>query len=119
MASRARHSALYDHAVRILVVEDDAKVGRFVVRALTEEGYTVDLAKTGKEALDQAKAVALNEVREAMIDVARTLAEERGFNLLLPSSGLVLFSPQIDLTDDILARLDQKLPNVKVPEKVD
>lgn len=69
--------------------------------------------------LDQAKAVALNEVREAMIDVARTLAEERGFNLLLPSSGLVLFSPQIDLTDDILARLDQKLPNVKVPEKVD
>ena len=69
--------------------------------------------------LDQAKAVALNEVREAMIDVARALAEERGFNLLLPSSGLVLFSPQIDLTDDILARLDQKLPNVKVPEKVD
>lgn len=44
--------------------------------------------------LDQAKAIALNEVREAMIDVARTLAEERGFNLLLPSSGLVLFSPR-------------------------
>ena len=69
--------------------------------------------------LDQAKAAALNQVREAMIDVARELAEQRGFNLLLPSSGLVLFSPQIDLTDEILTRLDQKLPNIKVPERVD
>ena len=25
----------------------------------------------------------------------------------------------IDLTDEVLAKLDEKLPNIKVPEKVD
>lgn len=69
--------------------------------------------------LDQAKAAALNEVRAAMIQVVGELAEVRGFNLVLPTSGLVLFSPQIDLTDEILKRLDAKLPNVKVPERVE
>ena len=47
------------------------------------------------------------------------LAEARGFNLVLPTSGLLLFSPSIDLTSETLARLDEKLPNVKVPEKAD
>ena len=54
-----------------------------------------------------------------MIQVVGELSDSRGFNLVVPSSGLLLFSPQIDLTADVLARLDLKLPNVKVPEKVD
>jgi Skp family chaperone for outer membrane proteins len=47
------------------------------------------------------------------------LSNVRGFNLVLPTSGLLLFSPKIDLTDEVLGKLDEKLPNVKVPEKVD
>jgi Skp family chaperone for outer membrane proteins len=69
--------------------------------------------------LDQAKAVALNEVRSTVLEIIGELSDTRGFNIVLPSSGLLLFSPQIDLTNDVLARLDAKLPNVKVPEKVD
>jgi outer membrane protein len=69
--------------------------------------------------LDQAKAMALNEVRSAMIEIVGELADIRGFNLVLPTSGLLLFSPQIDLTEEVLRRLDSKLPNVKVPERVD
>ncbi|MBL8611687.1 MAG: response regulator transcription factor [Myxococcales bacterium] len=38
-------------ANRILVVEDDKKLSGFLTRVLTEEGYTVDLATTGTEAL--------------------------------------------------------------------
>jgi len=40
--------------VKILILEDDAKVARFVRQALTEDGYTVDLCTTGKEAIDHA-----------------------------------------------------------------
>lgn len=69
--------------------------------------------------LDQAKAAALNEVRAAVIEVIGELADTRGFNLVLPTSGLLLFSPQIDLTAEVLRRLDEKLPTVKVPERVD
>ena len=54
-----------------------------------------------------------------MIEVVGELAETRGFNLVLPTSGLLLFSPAIDLTNETLAQLDRKLPNVKVPEKAD
>jgi DNA-binding response OmpR family regulator len=38
--------------MRILVVEDDRKVAGFVRRGLSEEGYAVEVAKDGVEALD-------------------------------------------------------------------
>jgi DNA-binding response OmpR family regulator len=41
--------------VKVLVVEDDAKVGRFLVRALSDEGYAVDLCKSGGDAVSQAQ----------------------------------------------------------------
>ena len=75
--------------------------------------------RSGGASSDQAAAAALNEVRAAMIQVVGELSNVRGFNLVLPTSGLLLFSPKIDLTDEVLGKLDEKLPNVKVPEKVD
>lgn len=69
--------------------------------------------------LDQVTAAALSEVRSAMLEIIGELSEEHGFNIVLPTSGVLLFSPQIDLTDDVLARLDEKLPSVKVPERVE
>lgn len=77
------------------------------------------MAQERRRQLDQVAAAALNEVRTAMIQVVGELAEARAFNLVLPTSGLLLFSPEIDLTVDAMARLDAKLPYVKVPEKVD
>lgn len=69
--------------------------------------------------LDQVAASSLNEVRSAMIEVVGELSDARGFNLVVPTSGLLLFSPKIDLTDEVLARLDRKLPNIRVPERVE
>lgn len=77
------------------------------------------MAQERRRQLDQAAAAAMNEVRAAMIEVVGELADVRGFNLVMPTSGLLLFSPTIDLTDEVLAKLDEKLPNIKVPEKVE
>lgn len=77
------------------------------------------MAQERRRQLDQVAAAALNEVRTAMIEVVGELADDRGFNLVLPSSGLLLFSPEIDLTADAMAQLDVKLPDVMVPDKVD
>jgi Skp family chaperone for outer membrane proteins len=77
------------------------------------------MVQARRRQLDQAKAMALNQVRSAMIEILGEMSDARGFNLILPSSGLLLYSPQIDLTDEVLSRLDAKLPNVKVPEQVD
>jgi DNA-binding response OmpR family regulator len=42
--------------MRILVVEDEAKVGSFIRRALEEESYAVDLCDDGSTGLDWARA---------------------------------------------------------------
>jgi two-component system, OmpR family, response regulator len=40
--------------MRVLVVEDDAAIGRFVAKGLSEAGYTVDLVPDGEEGLRRA-----------------------------------------------------------------
>ena len=42
------------YAMRILVIEDEAKVGSFIKRALEEESYAVDLCADGAQGLDLA-----------------------------------------------------------------
>jgi Skp family chaperone for outer membrane proteins len=74
------------------------------------------LAQERRRELDRALAGALNEVKTALIEVVTGIAEERGFNLVLPSSEVLFFSRQIDLTEEILAKLDAKLPDVVVVE---
>lgn len=48
-------SARMAEANRILVVEDDKKLSSFLTRVLAEEGYAVDLAVTGTEAIAKTK----------------------------------------------------------------
>lgn len=66
--------------------------------------------------LDAASASAYAEVRNAIIEVVGELAEERGFNLVLPSTAVLLFSPRLDLTEEVLAGINARLPRVEVPE---
>ncbi len=48
--------------MRILIVEDEHKVASFIARALREETYAVDVAETGKKALDLASEVAYDAI---------------------------------------------------------
>jgi outer membrane protein len=89
--------------LRKMFEEDVAKVQRFV--------------QERRQQLDDVSAMAMGEVREAVIQVVGELAEQRGFNLVLPSAGVLLFSPQIEITDEVLDRLDAQLPDVRVPER--
>lgn len=77
------------------------------------------LVQERRRELDNVSAVALNEVKKALIDVVTSIAEERGFNLVLPSSEVLFFSRKIDLTEEVLAKLDDRLPDVQVPEAAD
>ena len=42
--------------MKLLVVEDDAKVARFLTRMLREEGYTADTCASGLEAIERARS---------------------------------------------------------------
>jgi heavy metal response regulator len=64
--------------VRILVVEDDRKVARFVRQGLCEEGHAVDIATDGAEALD----FALTEPAYDLIILDLMLPGQDGFGVL-------------------------------------
>jgi DNA-binding response OmpR family regulator len=56
----------YDAPMRLLLVEDDARIARFVAKGLREQAYAVDVAGTGDDALYQA---AINSYDLVILDV--------------------------------------------------
>lgn len=85
----------------------------------TEVAEVQRLVQERRRALDSVSGEALNEVKKALIEIVTGIAEERGFNLVLPSSEVLFFARSIDLTEEVLAQLDTKLPEVAVPDAVD
>jgi Skp family chaperone for outer membrane proteins len=75
------------------------------------------MLQSRRQQLDDVAAMAMSEVREAVIRIVGELSEQRGFNLVLPSANVLLFSPQIDITDEVLEKLDAELPDVRLPER--
>lgn len=66
--------------------------------------------------LDRASALALNEVDRSLIEIVTGIAKERGITLVLQRSQVLFFANAIDLTEEVLAELDRRLPDVTVPE---
>ena len=61
-ASSASHLRRNNGVVRVLVVEDEKKLGELLGRGLREEGYAADLAARGEEALWMVRAVAYDAI---------------------------------------------------------
>ena len=81
-----------------------------------EVGEVQRLVQERRRELDRASAMALNEVKSALVDIVTGIAEDRGFNVVLAASEVLFFAGEIDITDEVLAQLDQRLPQVAVPE---
>src|SRR5713101_9020333 len=56
----------YDAGMRLLLVEDDARIARFVAKGLREQAYAVDVVASGNDALYQA---AINTYDLVVLDV--------------------------------------------------
>jgi two-component system, OmpR family, response regulator len=92
--------------MRVLVVEDERKLGELLRRGLGEEGYATDLADRGEEALWMAKAVAYDAI---VLDVMLPGAD--GFEICrrLRAGGVwspVLMLTALDAVDDRVSGLD-------------
>jgi two-component system, OmpR family, response regulator len=92
--------------MRVLVVEDERKLGELLRRGLGEEGYATDLADRGEEALWMAQAVAYDAI---VLDVMLPGAD--GFEICRRMRGNGVWSPVLMLTardavDDRVSGLD-------------
>ena len=96
----------HNGVVRVLVVEDETKLGNLLSRGLREEGYSADLAGRGEEALWMAKAVEYDAI---LLDVM--LPGLDGFDVCRRLRADGVWSPVLMLTardavDDRVAGLD-------------
>ncbi len=92
--------------MRVLVVEDEKKLGELLARGLREEGYAADLAERGEDALWMANAVAYDVV---VLDVM--LPGLDGFEVCRRLRAGGVWSPVLMLTardavDDRVSGLD-------------
>jgi len=66
--------------------------------------------RTLKDRLDRG----LGRIQGALIEVVREIAAERNLDLVVTAGSVVLQSPALDITDEAMARLDAKLPEISL-----
>ncbi|MES2984764.1 MAG: OmpH family outer membrane protein [Pseudomonadota bacterium] len=86
------------------------KVTEFRQKAATEQ----QAVKVKKDQLDKAFGTALEEIQKNVVDVVKQVATEKKLTLVLSSAQVLYTDNSLDLTDEVLKRLDSKLPNVAV-----
>ena len=96
----------YHAGMRLLLVEDDARIARFVAKGLREQAYAVDVATTGDDALYQA---AINAYDIVILDVM--IPGRNGFEVCreLRKSGQrmpILMLTARDAVEDRISGLD-------------
>ena len=75
----------------------------------------LDKSVQGKrQALERSNAEALEKIQEAMLKIITGIAKDRKANLVFQRSELVLFDQGFDVTDEVLAKLDEQLPTLTV-----
>lgn len=70
------------------------------------QGEQVQIAELARDAEGQ--------IREALLEIVRTIAKEKSLMLVLNKVQVVLFPNEVDITDEAMRRLNAQLPRVSV-----
>jgi heavy metal response regulator len=89
--------------MRLLIIEDEKKVARFIKKGLEEEGYAVDLAFDGEEGLamvlDQVHDLIILDIALPKIDGLQVLKKMRERNIRTP---VLLLTVRATIEDKVL-----------------
>lgn len=66
--------------------------------------------------LDRIFRQGMGRIQETVAEISREIAEERNLDLLLAKVTIVLVRPSLEVTDEAIKRLNQRLPKVDLPE---
>jgi len=64
--------------------------------------------------LQNAQNDAQNKVKIALRDTVLSLSKDRGYSLVLRNAQTIVVADQLDITKDVIAGLNKKLPSIKV-----
>lgn len=113
----AKEKQLYSEDQALVKQKDSAdkaafekKVKDFRAKAANEQRDV----QAKKAQLDKAFAGALDEIQKTVLDIVKQVAAEKKLNLVVSASAALYVDPSLDITDEVLSRLDSKLPSVAV-----
>jgi len=68
-----------------------------------------------KRELEEASALGLKEVEQALTVIVADLSKSMGFNLVLARRQIMFADRALNISDEVLTLLNERLPTVKVP----
>lgn len=68
-----------------------------------------------RRSLDRLFGQGMGQVREALITIVNEVAAERDIDVVLAKSTVVAVKQDLDITNEVLARLDSSLPSIDIP----
>ena len=84
-------------------------------RKLKEKAQSAQkLAQTSNQKLKKSFDEAMDKVQKELLRIVAEVAEESGVGVVLFRSAIVLAVKKLDISKEVLKRLDKKLPDVKV-----
>lgn len=70
-----------------------------------------------KSRLDKAYSEAMNTLTKSIYDVCQAIADEKKIDLVITRQNIIVGSKSLDITDEVLKRLDEKLPTLSLKVK--
>ena len=65
-----------------------------------------------KRTLDSTLSASLAQIRNVLFQVSADIARERGVNVILPKETVVIIARNLEITDEVLRRVDEKMPTL-------
>ena len=94
---------------------------------LSQEAFEKQVKEFRKKATDAQKDVqtkrmnlskafdaSLADIQSNVTQILNEMAKEKGFELVIPSSQVLYYGPTLDISDEVLKRLNEKLPSLTV-----
>ncbi|MFA5122211.1 OmpH family outer membrane protein [Zavarzinia sp.] len=107
---KAEEKKLRDAAPKLSDAERAKRQKAFEAKVADAQKRAQASNKAIQEAVDAAGA----KVREALVPIFSDLMTQRGANVLLGTGEVIYFDHKLEVTDQVLAALDAKLPSIKV-----
>ena len=64
--------------------------------------------------IDELIAISRNDVLNALKPILEEISNEKGITILLEKGSVMLSADKMDITDEVLKKLNKSLPNIKV-----
>ena len=107
------HDALVFPArsLKLSYAQFEQKVKALELQVVAFQNRTQMAVRALEKSTDQAMA----ELMNAILSITGEIAAEVGANLVLPKQQVVLHEPRMDVTAQVIERLNAKLPSVNFP----